>query len=155
MAKSSGNFNPEEVSRQQDEYLILLETLLDYSFTTKKGVACAKEALTHSTATTLAEGNLRLARLGESVMKTNGLERLYLAGQANGMNVSSLEQKYTINNLSTISKSLDLQSLIITSGSKPSISDRMAAQVLQAVLAAVYVDGRMESLTPILLKNDL
>ncbi|KAH8918085.1 hypothetical protein BT69DRAFT_1338520 [Atractiella rhizophila] len=135
--------------------ITLLQVILEYKFQTERGLDCGKEALLHSTATTLPEGNLRLARLGEVAMKTMGLERLYLEGNATGVNVTAQDHKFSIQNLCKISKEFALPSLIIVGNSKPGISDRMSAQVLQATLGAVYIDGRMEALERVMTRLGL
>jgi hypothetical protein len=60
-----------EIFDQSEQNLAFLQTTIGYWFHTEKGREAARESIIHSSASNISDGNLRLARLGEAVMKTS------------------------------------------------------------------------------------
>lgn len=134
------------INEQAEQNMALLQLTIQHKFQTERGLSAGKEALIHSSASNISDGNLRLARLGEAAMKTSIIERLYLQGRATGENVASALDNLTINNLARISKEKGVDKLLVVGGPKPAVSDKMAAHLLQAICGAVYLDVGLDGL---------
>lgn len=118
-----------------------LETLLGYHFNNKE---LLQQALTHSSATKTKKSYERLEFLGDRVLSFVVADMLFktFSGEEEGSLAKRHSSLVKQGFLETVAQEIKLEQHIVISDKKPSAS--MLADVVESLIAALYLDGGFE-----------
>ncbi len=137
------------------ENLAEVEKIIGYTFKNKKLLA---EALTHSSYANLHDttSNERLEFLGDTVLSTIISEQIYLDKDYNEGKLSKLRAKIvSLKPLSVIDGKLGLSKYLRFAGSSKAkeATDSMKADLVEATIGAIYIDGGFAEAKKFVLRN--
>ena len=139
-----------------EETLQQIEQIIDYKFSSHNLLT---RALTHSSATdSRFSSNERLEFLGDSILAVVICQALYerFPGYLEGDLTKVKSMLVSRRTCAHIAKQLSLQKFLQVGkgmASSRALSGSLAAGVLEAVIAAIYIDGGLDAATRFIMKN--
>lgn len=132
-----------------------IERIIEYKF---KNRSLLETAFTHSSFANInhVKSNERLEFLGDTVLSTLISERIYNDMDYNEGQLSKLRSKIvSMHPLALLIENLNLVKYLQYAGSsnRGNITDNMKADLMEAIIGAIYIDGGMESARKFVKKN--
>lgn len=132
-----------------------IENIIEYKFKNKK---LLETAFTHSSFANInhVKSNERLEFLGDTVLSTIVSERIYSDMDYNEGQLSKLRSKIvSMHPLAMLIEKLKLVDYLQYAGSsnRNNITDNMKADLMEAIIGAIYIDGGLEKAREFVRKN--
>lgn len=137
----------------QPEKLAALETILDYSFTSKD---LLQQAVSHKSAVADIDSYERLEFLGDRVLGLVLAQRLYLSYESadQGELTKRFHAQAQQSTLARMARNLGLQDFVIAeNGNQLHERDSVLSDIVEAIIAAIYLDGGLDAAARLILAH--
>ncbi|CAO1601421.1 hypothetical protein XANCAGTX0491_005084 [Xanthoria calcicola] len=131
-----------------------VESIIGYVFDDRfllwEALQAAGSPVVHAGGRSFRNGNKRLAVLGDTVLQLALVEQWYAGEQARVAFDESRQRIGSNDNLTIIGNQTGLNAFVNRAGGMTVISPTTMAATVEAVLGAVYLDGSLQAVTPVM-----